>query len=162
MVTLEELKSKNFTFTKKEEKKSFHVTAAEMRRFDANKGLGLKLYSKIDEYTKAHNIKPKYSGLEEICQISETSLKKSCAGTQKITRQFLYKFTVGLKMSVAEANEFFVLCGGALREDDAEDYICKRALEHGDDIIHFIDQFNKFIKELDKFQTVDKLKKLYE
>lgn len=162
MVTLEELKSKNFTISNKKNDTSFRIAAADIKRFQANKELPLKLYNEIDNYAKLHNIKPKYAGIEEICQISETSLKKSCAGTQKITRQFLYKFTVGLKMSIEAANEFFALCGGVLRDDDLEDFICMKALIDGDDILFFINQFNDFIKEIDKFQTVDKLKTLYE
>ena len=161
MVTLEELRNKNFTPTKNEDA-SFRVTAADMKRFQSNNELPLKLYNAIAEYARLHNIKPKYAGMEELCQISETSLKKSCAGTQKITRQFLYKFTVGLKMSVEAANDFFILCGGVLREDDLEDFICMKALTDGDDILFFINQFNEFVKEIDKFQTVDKLKTLYE
>ena len=161
MVTLEELRNKNFTPTKNEDA-SFRVTAADMKRFQSNNELPLKLYNAIAEYARLHNIKPKYAGMEELCQISETSLKKSCAGTQKITRQFLYKFTVGLKMSVEAANDFFALCGGVLREDDLEDFICMKALTDGDDILFFINQFNEFVKEIDKFQTVDKLKTLYE
>ena len=161
MVTLEELRTKNFS-TFKSEDASFRVTAADMKRFQTNQELPLKIYNAIDEYARLHNIKPKYAGIEELCQISETSLKKSCAGTQKITRQFLYKFTVGLKMSVDAANDLFALCGGALRDDDLEDYICLKALIDGDDILFFINQFNEFVKEIDKFQTVNKLKPLYE
>ena len=162
MVTLEELKSKNFIVSKNNTNASYHVTTEEMKRFEVNKELNLKVYNKICDYTKLHNIKPKYTGLEEICQLSETSLKKSCAGTQKITRPFLYKFAVGLKMSVDEANEFFAMCGGVLKDDDVEDYICIKALTDGDDILHFIEQFNEYVKKIDKFQTVNKLKNLYE
>ena len=162
MVTIEELKTKKYISKSDENKASFHVTAADLKRFEVNKELNMKVYNKITKYTAEHNIKPKYSGLEEICQLSETSLKKSCAGTQKITRYFLYKFTVGLKMDPEEANGYFSLCGGSLREDDLEDYICLKALKDGDDIIHFINQFNEAVSEYDKFQSTNKLKKLYE
>ena len=49
-----------------------------------------------------------------------------------------------------------------LRDDDLEDFICMKALIDGDDILFFINQFNDFVKEIDKFQTVNKLKTLYE
>lgn len=162
MVTIEELKSKHFTKKEVEINPSYYVSSREMTRFNENRKLNDNIYEKINEFTQKHNLKPKYEKLEEICQLSETSIKKSCAGTQKITRYFLYKFTVGLKMSLEEANEFFGMCGGVLRDDDLEDYICIKALEDKDDIITFIDQFNKYVKEYDKFQTKDKLKKLYE
>ena len=58
-----------------------------------------------------------------------------------MTRTFLYKFTVGLKLTVDEANKFFDLCGGPLYEKCFADYICLRALEDKDDIEVFIKQF---------------------
>ena len=114
------------------------------------------------KYVEKNNIKPKYFGLEEICQLSETTLKKSVAGTIKITRPFLYKLTVGLHLSLEEANNLFVRCGGELREDCVEDYICRNALRDGDDIMKFIDEVNKYTAIYDNYHTVDKLKKLYE
>ena len=162
MVTLEELKTKNFTASNLTEKASFHVTSAEMKRFESNVNLATMVYKKITDYANAHNIKPKYTGLEELCQISETSFKKSCAGSQKITRTFLYKLAVGLKMNIDEANKFFFLCGGALREDNLEDYICIKAIKDKDDILHFIEQFNEFTIKMDKHQSVNRLKRLDE
>lgn len=162
MTTMEELDKLEFANKNDERKASFKVTAAEMKRFEVNNSLALKVYNKINDYCKTHNIKPKYEGLEERCQLSASTLNKSCGGKIKITRLFLYKFTVGLKMSVSEANEFFMLCGGELNVDNPEDLICRNALRDGDDIISFIDEFNDYIKKYDKFLTTDKLKKLYE
>jgi hypothetical protein len=158
MVTKEELMAREFASVGYDKGVSHYVTAGEMKRFDNKRVLGDKIYNKITEYALKHNIKNKYEGLIEICQLSDTSLKKSCAGTQRITRLFLYKFTVGLHMSVDEANEYFKLCGGELTEDCLEDYVCIKALEHGDEILVFISQFNQYVKEYDKFQTTDKLK----
>lgn len=157
MVTKEELSARKFT-KKSDAKASAFVTAAEMRRFEGNRRLPDMVYNKVTAYAKENNIKNKYESIIEICQISDTSLKRSCNGSQKITRTFLYKFTVGLKMSVEEANEYFMLCGGALSSDCLEDYICIRALECKDDILLFIGQFNQYLKEHDGFQTGDKLK----
>ena len=166
MVTEKEMAERFFDFSKENSGASYRVTAEEMRRFEKNKELPLMVYKKINNFVKENNIKPKYEGLEEICQISATSLKKSVAGTQKITRHFLYKFTVGLHMNLDEANGFFDLCGGALREEDFEDYICMRALTDGDDIEDFIDEFNSYANKFDPLRNpkkeTGKLKKLFE
>ena len=160
MVTEKEMAERKFTVTGIDRKASYHVTTDEMKRFAVNADLNNKVYKKIDDYAKKYNIKPKYEGLEEICQLSASTLKKSCSGTIRITRLFLYKLTVGLKMEVNEANELFALCGGMLNEDFHEDYVCFKALKDKDDIIHFIDQFNHYAREYDTLQEGDKLKKL--
>lgn len=160
MVTKEEMKKFGTTNVSKEPGASFHVTAEEMRRFAVNAELNNRVYNIITEYTKKHNIKPKYEGIEDRCQLSASTLKKSCAGTIRITRLFLYKLTVGLQIDLNEANELFALCGGPLNEHSPEDYICIKALIDKDDINHFIDQFNEFVKEYDHLQEGDKLKKL--
>lgn len=159
MVTKEEMKKFGVVDDDKERKASYHVTADEMRRFAVNAELNNKVYNKINEYAKKHNIKPKYEGIEDRCQLSASTLKKSCAGTIRITRLFLYKLTVGLQMDIDEANELFTLCGGPLNEHSPEDYICINALRDKDDIIHFIDQFNEYIRKYDCLQDGDKLKK---
>ena len=158
MVTEKEMAERVFVKPKEMQGTSSYVTAGEMKRFEQNKELNNDVYEVINNFAKKNNIKPKYEGLEDICQLSETTLKKSVAGTIKITRPFLYKLTVGLHMSLEEANKLFAKCGGILRDDCVEDYICMRALEHGDDIMKFIDQFNEFTQRLDKHQTVNKLK----
>ena len=160
MVTKEEMKKFETSIISKEREVSYHVTVEEMRRFSVNAELNNKIYIKITEYTKKHNIKPKYEGIEDRCQLSASALKKSCAGSIRITRTFLYKLTVGLKMGIEEADELFSLCGGPLSESSLEDYICIKALRDKDDINHFIDQFNEFVKEYDSHQDGDKLKKL--
>ena len=75
------------------------------------------------------------------CQINETTLSKTITGKIKVTRTFLYKFTVGLKMTVDEANKYFDLCGGPLYERCMADYICMKALKDKDDIEIFIKDF---------------------
>lgn len=160
MVTEKELSEMNFKSNNTSEKVSYQVTDEEMKKFEKNKDLPFMVYEKINQYAKENNIKPKYEGLEEICQLSETTLKKSVAGTQKITRTFLYKLAVGLRMKPDEANQFFKLCGGELREDDIEDYICMKALVDGDDIDIFIDDFNKYVAKYDKHKK-SKLQKLW-
>ena len=160
MVTEKEMAERNFTKPATERNASYHVTDDEMRRFAVNAKLNHMVYEKIDDYVKKHNIKPKYLGLEDRCQLSESAIKKSCSGAIRITRLFLYKLTVGLKMDVDEANELFALCGGELNENFHEDYVCYKALKDKDDILHFIDQFNEYARKYDPLQDGDKLKKL--
>ena len=158
MVTSEELAAIKFV-EHKEVKCSAFVTDSELSRFSGNRNLSEMVYQKVTKYAKENNIKNKYESMIDVCQISDTSLKKSCTGTQRITRTFLYKLAVGLKMSVEEADELFALCGGMLSRDNLEDYICIKALEDKDDIMVFIDQFNHYIKKYnisqkDKLTTV--------
>lgn len=84
-----------------------------------------------------------YEKLEEQCQISVDTMKKTISGRIKPTRNFLYKFTVGLHMTLDEANEFFELNGGTLRESCLADYICIHALLDKDDIEVFISDYEK-------------------
>lgn len=128
-------------------KVAYQVSAAEMKRFDNVKWELAELVSnRKKKFEKENNLKATvaYGVLEDVCQISAVTIKKSITGTIKITRSFLYKFTVGLHMSLEEANEYFELCGGPLNEQWGEDYICIKALEHGDDISFFIKQYEEF------------------
>lgn len=86
-----------------------------------------------------------YELIDEMCLIAVTTCKKTINGKIRATRTFLYKFAVGLKMSVEEANEFFECCGGTLSEDNPEDLLCIRALEDGDSIYDFCDEYEKYI-----------------
>ena len=158
MVTEKEMAERNFTVTEIDRKASYRVTAGEMKRFEANNNLALMVYKKIEDYTTEHKIKPRYEGLVEQCQLDASTLNKSCAGKIKITRHFLYKFTVGLKMTVDEANKFFLLCGGILSDDNIEDYICKNALEDKDDILLFIKQFNEYVNKYNSLRADEKEK----
>lgn len=162
MVTEKEMAERVFMKPKENQGASYHVTASEMRRFEHDKALNNDVYDVINDFTKENNIRPKYYGLETICQLSESTLKKSVAGTIKITRPFLYKLTVGLHQSLEEANKLFAKCGGILQEDNIEDYICMKALNDGDDIIDFINQFNEYTQKYDKHQVTNKLKMLDE
>ena len=84
-----------------------------------------------------------YGELEERCLISTTTFKKTINGSLDPTRHFLYKFSVGLQMSLDEANTYFELCGEALNERCMADYICIHALLDHDSIDLFIEQFEK-------------------
>lgn len=123
------------------------VTPEDMKRFKKNTKLPLLIADRKRKNDTDHNVSATagYDLIEEMCLISITSLKRTINGSDRPTRTFLYKFTVGLKLSVEEANTFFELCGGALREENPEDFICIRALEDEDDIHLFCDQFEQYI-----------------
>lgn len=141
------------------EKSSLHVTASELSHFvDQERELAKKIGARKIKYTKEHgyNTEKANDQLEEDCLIPADTLRKTILGTTKCTRNFLYKFAVGLHMTVDEANEFFSLCDGPLYDRCMADYICKKALEDGDDIRLFVKDFEKNtgIKLVKKTRTV--------
>ena len=127
------------------EKVAYQMTSSDLKKFEKKDKLpsmisDRKMQNDIEKGLKAlHG----YSDIEESCLISVTSLKKTINGSQKVTRTFLYKFAVGLHMSIEEANEYFALCGGILHEDSLEDAICRCALREGDSIYQFVDEFER-------------------
>jgi len=127
---------------------AYAVTPEDMVRFESA-DLPYMIADRKLRYDKEKGLKPTaaYEQMEEDCQISITSLKKTMSGTQKITRTFLYKLSVGLHMTVDEANEFFRRCGGVLKEDHPGDFICLRALLDGDTIYEFIEQYELYMNE---------------
>ena len=123
---------------------SLRVTARDLVRFDdQNNELADMIGSAKAELAEREGLSATRASewIANHCQISEDTLKKTIIGTTKVTRTFLYKFTVGLKMTVDEANKFFDLCGGPLYEKCMADYICMQALKDKDDIEVFIKDF---------------------
>ena len=99
------------------------------------------MWEKIDEYKV--NIKNNFSDyiiIEECCRIPSDTMKKALNGRYKITRRFLAKFTVGLKLSFDEANLLFRLHSGELNLTNDFDYIIFYALKTKDDIDDFIEE----------------------
>ena len=149
MVTEEEIGSKVFTKVYEEdlpEKVSMRVTADDIKHFKNNE---IELRKKLRDKKLGIDCKPKgngytYEQLAELCQVSASLIKNMISGTSKITREFIYRFVVGLKMSVDEANEYFILCGGALNKECLVDYICMKALKDRDDIGFFCKQAHDF------------------
>ena len=123
---------------------SLRVTAAELARFDDQ---DIELAGMIGDAKADLKEREKLTvtraseWIADHCQINETTLSKTITGKIKVTRTFLYKFTVGLKMTVDEANKYFDLCGGPLYERCMADYICMKALKDKDDIEIFIKDF---------------------
>lgn len=155
-VTGKEMERKFASLEIQERDCSYSVNVDEMARFkDQDKQLSQKIRSiklKFDvEYCGGKSSKG-YEDLSDLCQIPVDTIKKTIRNDRpeakskiKPTRNFVYKLAVGLKMSIKEANELFALCGGSLTEETAADYICIKALEHGDDIYHFLEEYKKYI-----------------
>lgn len=128
-------------------KGSAQVSMSKIKEFDERLfDLRIDIGDVIDAYAKKHNIKPKYDGIEELTHISTSQIKQMINGRTNITRTSLYKLVVGLKMTVEEANKLFGKFSNELTEDCLEDYICIRALKDGDDITHFINEYNQYTK----------------
>lgn len=148
MVTEEEMKNVISNTEKAQEKPVFSVTPEEMRQFKKNAyELPDLIMNKKRQNDKKCDVSwtAGFGIIEEMCQISETNMKRTINGTIRVTRTFLYKFTIGLHMSLDEANELFALCGGPLRETDPADYICINYLETKDDIHKFIEQYEHYV-----------------
>ena len=147
MVTEEEMKNVISNAEKAQEKPVYSVTPEEMQRFKTNDRLPYLIANKKRQNDEKCGVSSTagYGLIEEMCQISETSMKKTMNGSIRVTRTFLYKFTIGLHMSLDEANELFALCGGPLRETDIADYICINYLETKDDIHKFIEQYEQYV-----------------
>lgn len=126
------------------EKTSVRVSSRELSHFiDAENELRDMIGKKKVSYQKEQNLTSltAYEALEDMCQISMDTLKKTISGKIKVTRTFLYKFTVGLQMSLEEANQYFALNGGKLQYSCLADYICIHALLDNDTIMDFIKEF---------------------
>lgn len=146
MVTKGELK--NLSLSPDEYYSSKYTTPEEMTRFEKSENdLRYMLMNLIKDYQKKQGYKGNNKALEkfaEECRTSETTLKKCMNGSQNISRKLLYKLSVGLKMSLEEANQYFSLCGGILRNSDPVDFICMNAIRDKDNIDLFIEQVFEF------------------
>lgn len=155
-VTEKEMNRRFISLEIQERDCSYNVNAAEMARFkDQDKQLSKKIRLikiRFDEERCGGKSNQGYEKLSDLCQIPVDTLKKTIRNDRpeakskiKPTRNFVYKLVVGLKMSIEEANELFALCGGSLTEETAADYICLKALEHEDDIYHFLGEYKEYI-----------------
>lgn len=88
-----------------------------------------------------------YAYFDEHCHIAAPTMKKALQENGKITRKFLYKYTVGMHMSIDQAQEYFDLQGRILQsESDAEDIIAYNALKDGDSTYSMIEEFWRYLK----------------
>ena len=148
MVTKEEIKRfKNHH--KAEGTTLYKVNAGELSRFRDNELMLADIVAdRKKQYEKENRVSATaaYLDIEEKCHIKMDTFKKIMCGQRKITRRLLYKFVVGFKMSLDEANEYFALCGGPLNPDyDVEDYICIKALEDKDSVRQLTADFEKHL-----------------
>lgn len=147
MVTEQEISSHIFV-EEKFDAASMRVNVEEMKGFEENnRKLPRKIGTKKIQFDReCNNDNSSYEKFANACCLSASTVKKTIAGSIKVTRAFLYRMAVGMHMTVEEANEYFSMCGGSLRKECIEDYICIRALKDGDSIELFLEQFEKFTK----------------
>lgn len=103
------------------------------------------VWSKADEYRDKHDIKiSDYNVIERCCRIPADTIKKAINGRYNITRNFLSKFCVGLKLEIEEANELFELQAGELNLTNDFDYIVFHALKTKDNIDYFLEEVYEY------------------
>lgn len=146
MVTNEEMKIVFENAEKERKNASYNVTPEEMQRFKVNDKLPLLISLKKMENDKKHGVSATagYDLIDEMCTIEVSTLKKTINKSIRVTRTFLYKFTIGLHMSLDEANQLFDLCGGPLTEFDVADYICINYLKTKSSIHDFYIQYEQY------------------
>lgn len=130
------------------EKSSLHVTSSELVPFlDQQKALGKKIGTCKMRFAEKNGYSTEKTNdeLVKLCMTPYETIRKTIVGTTKCTRHFLYKFCLGLRMTVEEANEYFEMCGGPLYEKCMEDYIFIKALEQGDSVEKFVEEFKKHV-----------------
>lgn len=86
-----------------------------------------------------------YTIIEICCRIPTDTMKKALNGRYSITRNFLSKFTVGLKLDLETANSLFRIHSGELNLTNDFDYIVFHALKTKDDIDDFIEELELLI-----------------
>jgi len=102
-------------------------------------------WEKADEYKSTNNKKITDNNfIERFCHIPCDTYKKAISGDYTLTRNFLAKFTVGLKLEIEQANELFRMHSGELNLTNDFDYIVYHALKTKDDIDFFIDEVYKY------------------
>ena len=151
MTTIDEIKQCKYSIIDIEYKVSARTSREEVDAlFSGDIALKEKVAEVIDDYVYENNLKPKYERLSELLQMNEKTIKQCLArgGTSnRITRPFLYKLVVGLKLSLEQANELFSISGGGvLKSDCIEDLVCINAIRDKDDIKEFIKEYNKYTR----------------
>lgn len=146
MVTYEEMLIVIENAEKERKKASYNVTPEEMQRFKGNDKLPYLIATKKRENDEKYGVSATagYDLIDEMCTIDISTLKKTINKSIRVTRTFLYKFTIGLHMTVDEANQLFILCGGPLTKLDVADYICINYLETQSSIHDFYKQYEEY------------------
>lgn len=148
-MSIEKLNPKDFEMIEFiPESSSLHVTAAELSPFlDQQKELGKKIGDYKIQFAKKNGYCTEKANdeLENVCLIPYDTIRKIIIGTTKCTRHFLYKFCLGVGITVDEANELFEMCGGPLYAKCMEDYIFIKAIEDEDTVEEFVKDFEKHV-----------------
>lgn len=150
MVTEHEIKSRKFKNSFEREKVSYQVTAGEMSEFKMNrKKLAHRINGYVLKLQTEKNISRNQAAeiIYDRCQQSWDIYKKIFSGKIRPTREFLYKFCIGMNLSREETDELFALSeGGCLTDDNIGDYIFVRALGK-DSIFSFIEEYEKYVEK---------------
>lgn len=152
MVTKEEMDSMVFEETSTS-RPAYMVNADDMAFFDEDtKNLPNKVDMVINEYCARNGFKRINSVIADSCHTNEKTFREYLNGHRPITRQFLYKLTIGLSLTLEEANELFDMCGGTLRRECREDYIVMKGIKDQDEIDAFIKNFNENVLDSSKIK----------
>jgi len=128
------------------QREMYSVTEDQRKIFEAkNKTLSKKLVDFRKDFYTVNGMTTEEANdwIIEHCHISYETLRKTLVNSLSPTRNFLYKFSVGMKLPLDKANELFDLCGGSLSEKCFADFICINALQDGDSIESFIKEMKK-------------------
>ncbi|MBQ8572331.1 MAG: hypothetical protein IJ451_02555 [Ruminococcus sp.] len=147
MVTEQQMNSIDFLDEPVKSKNYYKVNPSDMSRFDDNrKKLAFKINSIVLSYELENDLSRNKTG-EIICektQQSWDSYKKVIYGKTSASRTLLYKFCIGMNLSLAESAELFDLSEeGPLNEKVRGDYIFLNALGK--------DSIQSFIKEYEEY-----------
>lgn len=105
------------------------------------------MWDKSETYRFENKVKSgDYIIIENLCSIPTDTMKKALNGKYKITRNFLAKFVVGLKLNMEEANELFELHSWRLSERNSFDFIVIHALNTKDSIYDFMEEVYEFLE----------------
>lgn len=103
------------------------------------------VWKKSDEYRAENNASiSDYDVIELCCRIPNDTMKKAINGKYKLTRNFLAKFSVGLKLEIELANALFRKHSGELNLTNDFDFIVYNALKTKDDIDFFINELKEY------------------
>ena len=124
------------------EKTSYRVSHEDMSKWDGNDVALRKMISELFfEYSKG--TKKTYDCTTFNCGIPEDTMRKILNGRCAITRHFLSKFTVGLKIDIEIADKLFELYSGRLNPENKFDFIVICALRDGDDFSVFYEDVKR-------------------
>lgn len=104
------------------------------------------MWDECDKYREINKVSDSdYNIIELLCRIPSDTLKKGIAGKYKVTRNFLAKFCVGLKLDVEKAESLFKQHSGELNLTNDFDYIVYHALLTKDIIDDFIEEVHNYL-----------------